>query len=162
MKSKILREQSRALTSEALFCALGSSRSGASRFTCRMAPRRAAVTAVWGTTSLQAVAPSSHNLSLWCRRKTTSTSRPPLIRGLKLMATLIPTLVSFNISHGRLPFLFFTHAWSVSFFLFLSLALPLPLCFFQKQCELKAPFKKNFKQLQNVHFGPIQWTLFEL
>lgn len=44
--------QSGALTSEALFCALGSSRSGASRFTCRTAPRRAAVTAVWETTSL--------------------------------------------------------------------------------------------------------------
>lgn len=88
------RRQSRALTSEALFCALGSSRSGASRFTCRTVLRRAAVTAVSETTSLLAVAPSSHNLSLWCRRRTTSTSRPPRIRGPKLTATPIPTLVS--------------------------------------------------------------------
>lgn len=86
--------QSGALTSEALFCALGSSRSGASRFTCRTVLRRAAVTAVSETTSRLAVAPSSHNLSLWCRRRTTSTSRPPLIRGPKLTATPIPTLVS--------------------------------------------------------------------
>lgn len=57
MKQSVVRvagvhRQSGALTSEALFCALGSSRSGASRFTCRMALRRAAVTAVSESTSL--------------------------------------------------------------------------------------------------------------
>ncbi|KAL1021643.1 hypothetical protein UPYG_G00016020 [Umbra pygmaea] len=55
-----------------------------------MVPRRAAVTAGWGTTN----PPSSHTLSLWCRarRRTTSTKRPPLTRGQKQMETRTPTL----------------------------------------------------------------------
>lgn len=70
------------------------SRSGASRFTCRMGLRKAAVTVGWGTMSLWAVGRSSHTLSLWCRRRMTSTSRPLRTRGPKQTATRTPTLVS--------------------------------------------------------------------
>lgn len=75
----------------ALWCC---SLSGASRFTCRTGLRKAAVTVGWGTMSPWAVSRSSHTLSLWCRRRTTSTSRPLRTRGPKQTETQTPTLVS--------------------------------------------------------------------
>lgn len=68
--------------------------SAVSHFTYQMAPRKAAVTVVWETTSRWVVEPWSHTLSLWFRRRTNSTTRLHQTRGLKLMATPIPTRVS--------------------------------------------------------------------
>lgn len=75
-------------------CALLCSPSAVLHFTSPMAPRKAAVTVVWETTSRWVVEPWSHTLSLWFSRRTNSTIRLHRTRGLKLMATLTPTRVS--------------------------------------------------------------------
>lgn len=75
-------------------CGLLCSRSAGLRFTSLMAPRKAAVTVVWETTSRWVVEPWSHTLFLWFSHRTNSMTRPLRTRGLKQMAILTPTLVS--------------------------------------------------------------------
>lgn len=75
-------------------CGLLCSRSVVLPFTSPTAPRKAAVTVVWETTSRWVVEPWSHILFLWFSHRTNSTTRPLRTRGPKQMATLTPTLVS--------------------------------------------------------------------
>lgn len=75
-------------------CDLLCSLSAVLPFTSRMAPRKAAVTVVWETTSRWVVEPWSHTLFLWFSHRMNSTTKPLRTRGPKQMATRTPTLVS--------------------------------------------------------------------